>query len=160
MVATATGTLPTDLVTWCGPERRCVQTARALGLAPMTDPGLRDQDHGRWRGHELVQVEAAEPEAVHTWLTDPAAAPHGGESLLDLAERVAGWLDTRPAGRGVAVTHPAVIRAAMVRALGAPPESFWRIDVVPLAQVHLTARHGRWKLRCLPPAGTGTGWLF
>ncbi|OOL28057.1 histidine phosphatase, partial [Rhodococcus rhodochrous] len=50
-------------------------------------------------------------------------------------------------GRVVAVTHPAVIRAATVHAFGAPAAGFWRIDVRPLAQVRLHGRGGRWSLR-------------
>ncbi|GHH71109.1 phosphoglycerate mutase [Streptosporangium violaceochromogenes] len=132
----------------CAVERRCVQTARALGLRPVPDRLLADCDYGRWSGRTLAQVEAAEPEALVAWLTDPAAAPHGGESITALLARVAGWLSLRAPGRIVAVTHPSVIRAAVVHALGAPAQAFWRVDVAPLARVALTGRGGRWRLSC------------
>ncbi|WP_068924000.1 histidine phosphatase family protein [Planobispora rosea] len=129
-------------------ERRCAQTAEALGLRAGEDPDplLADCDYGRWRGMTLAEVEAAEPEALAAWLTDPAAAPHGGETILGLIDRVAGWLAGTAPGRTVAVTHPAVIRAAVVHALAAPARSFWRVDVAPLARVTLTGRDGRWRL--------------
>nr|BFE80044.1 hypothetical protein GCM10020093_026450 [Planobispora longispora] len=57
-----------------------------------------------------------------------------------------GWLSAAGPGRTVAVTHPAVVRAAVVHALGAPARSFWRVDVAPLARVSLTGRGGRWRL--------------
>ncbi|GII00057.1 histidine phosphatase family protein [Planobispora takensis] len=140
--------VPGGAVTVCAAERRCVQTAEALGLriesAP--DPLLAEYDYGRWRGLTLGEVEAAEPEALAAWLTDPAAAPHGGETVVGLLGRVSAWLATRGPGRTVAITHSSVIRAAIVHALGAPALSFWRVDVAPLARVTLTGRGGRWRL--------------
>ncbi|WP_433238298.1 histidine phosphatase family protein [Streptosporangium sp. CA-135522] len=130
----------------CAAELRCTQTAAALGLSADPDPGLADCDYGRWRGRTLGEIEAAEPEALAAWLTDPAAAPHGGESITALLGRVAGWLSRRAPGRVVAITHPTVIRAAVVHALGAPAPAFWRVDVAPLARVALTGRDGRWRL--------------
>jgi len=79
-------------------------------------------------------------------LTDPARAPHGGESIVELIERVANWLESLN-GPTVAVTHPALIRAAIVHALGAPPNAFWRIDVEPVTCTILHFRSGRWTLR-------------
>ncbi|PWW56899.1 histidine phosphatase family protein [Actinokineospora spheciospongiae] len=138
-----------------GPETRCAQTATALGLAASVDDRLRDLDFGAWRGRTLDEVAAAEPAAVTRWLTDPAAAPHGGESLADLVARVGGWLDERPTDPApvVAVTHPSVVRAALVHALGADPAAYWRIDVVPLSRTVLRGGPGRWSLRWLSPAG-------
>jgi broad specificity phosphatase PhoE len=46
----------------------------------------------------------------------------------------------------VAVTHPAVIRAAIILALDAKPLSFWRIDIPPLYRVRLRGNSGRWTL--------------
>ena len=90
-------------------------------------------------------------------MLDPAAAPHGGESLLALLARVARWLEARAGdgGRVVAVTHAGPIRAAVVQVLGAPPEAFWRLDVEPLSRTLLHARDGRWTVRAvnLPPRG-------
>ncbi len=65
------------------------------------------------------------------WLTDPASAPHGGESVQDLCGRIGGWLATAPEtdGRTLAVVEPEVVRAAVVRALDLPPTAFWRLDV-------------------------------
>ncbi|MEU3168086.1 histidine phosphatase family protein [Streptosporangium sp. NPDC006930] len=134
----------------CPAELRCVQTAAALGLRVEHDPLLADCDHGRWSGMTLGEVEAAEPEALASWFGDPGAAPHGGESITALLARVSGWLAVRTPGRAVAITHPAVIRAAVVHALGAPARSFWRVDVAPLARVALTGRGGRWRLNHLP----------
>ncbi|MFJ9687789.1 histidine phosphatase family protein [Streptomyces bacillaris] len=76
-----------------GPSPRCRETAAALGLAARPEPALTGWDLGRWSGRRLDEVGAAEPAAVAAWVGDPSAAPHGGESLRELVERVGGWLD-------------------------------------------------------------------
>lgn len=136
------------------PETSCCQTAKALGLTATVEDALRDCDYGDWHGHTLDEVTAAEPIAVTQWLTDPSAAPHGGESTLDLLGRVAAWLDGLPRGhhRIVAVTHAAVIKAAVVHAILATPQSFWRIDVPPLSRTVLSGHPGQWTLRTLASA--------
>jgi broad specificity phosphatase PhoE len=129
-----------------GPEERARQTAQLLGLHATTEPRLADLGCGAWCGQTL---RALGPADLEMWLTDPARAPHGGESIVDLIERVAGWLAslTHDASPTVAVTHPAVIRAAILRALDLPPKSFWRIDIAPVSRTVLHFRKGNWTLR-------------
>jgi broad specificity phosphatase PhoE len=129
-----------------GPEQRTRQTAQLLGLQATSEPRLADLDCGRWRGEPLERVR---PEELQLWLTDPAQAPHGGESIVNLIDRVAEWLQA-VAGAGertVAVTHPAVIRAAILLALDIPPKSFWRIDIAPVSRTVLHFRGQCWTLR-------------
>jgi broad specificity phosphatase PhoE len=131
---------------YCGPEKRSRQTAELLGLQASVDTRLADLDCGRWRGDVLGGVDSAD---LAIWLTDPTRAPHGGESVVDLIERVNGWMESLTArhARLVAVTHPAVIRAAVVIALDAPPKSFWRIDIAPASRTVLHFRGHAWSLR-------------
>ena len=133
---------------WCAPSRRTVETATALRLKAKVEPDLRDCDFGRWAGRSFDEVEAAEPEAVAAWTTDPAAAPHGGESVLDLLERVAAWLDTQSSAKGrvASVTHASVVRAAIVRVIGGAPETFWQLDVGPLSRTTLVHGGKHWLL--------------
>lgn len=143
-------------VAWTGPAARARQTAEALGLDAAVAPQLDECDFGAWRGRTLAELDTEDPVAVAAWIEDPAAAPHGGESLLALLDRVRGWLDAH-AGDGarvVAVTHAGVIRAALVCALDAPPRAFWRFDVAPLSRTVLHAHDGRWTVRGvnLPPS--------
>ena len=136
-------------VAWTGPAARARQTAEALGLDATVAPELDECDFGAWGGRTLAELDAEDPTAVAAWIEDPAAAPHGGESLLAILERVRGWLDAR-AGDGarvVAVTHAGVIRAALVCALAAPVVAFWRFDVAPLSRTVLHAHDGRWTVR-------------
>jgi len=134
---------------FCGPELRARQTAQALGLQQEISHALRDCDYGRWVGQNLDEVQASEPEGVLKWLTDPEVAPHEGESVAKLIERVGTWLDQlEGTGHTIAVTHPAVIRAAIVYILDAPLQMFWRIDIAPLSLTDLRFNGRSWTLRC------------
>jgi broad specificity phosphatase PhoE len=144
--------------TLTSPTLRARQTAAALLLDAIIDPALRDIDLGRWAGRSFADVEGAEPEALAAWTSRPDAAPHGGESVVDLADRVAPWLSARggQTGRIVAVTHPAVIRAAIVVAIDAGPATFWRIDIAPLCRVSLSGNGDGWTLRAIVPQSRST----
>ncbi|GAA2437694.1 histidine phosphatase family protein [Streptomyces macrosporus] len=133
---------------YCSPTLRCRETGEVLGLRPIAQPALRECDMGRWRGRTFREVAAYEPGAVDTWLADPQATPHGGESLLSFILRIGSWLDTRPGDDGLiaAVVEPTVLRAATVYALKAPPHTYWRVDAHPLSSVTLTGRAGDWML--------------
>ncbi|MGN8277545.1 histidine phosphatase family protein [Pseudomonas sp. SMV71] len=132
----------------CGPELRTRQTAALYGAEPQVEQALADCDFGRWRGLCVDDLLRTEPQAVHTWLDDPQAAPHGGESVARLCQRVDAWMASLQAwpGHVLAVTHPFVIRAALVTALGCPAASFNRIDIEPLSAVELRF-NGVWRLR-------------
>lgn len=131
---------------FCGPEKRTRQTAELLGLQAEVDGRLADLDCGRWRGDVLSGVLPAD---LAIWLTDPTRAPHGGESVVELVDRVRDWMESLTARRSrlVAVTHPAVIRAAILVALDAPPKSFWRIDIAPVSRTVMHFRGHAWTLR-------------
>ena len=109
---------------------------------------LRDMDYGTWTGRTFEDVQAHEPDAVAEWLSDPRAAPHGGESIVALMTRVGTWLDAQSgtAGKVIAVTHASVVRAAIIHAIKAVPLSFWRIDIAPLSVIRLSGSHSHWTL--------------
>ena len=142
-----------------GPERRAQQTAEALGLSAENVAELRDCDYGAWRGYTLSEVEQRQPQEVLTWLTDPSAAPHGGESILQLITRMGDWLKEQSAvDHTIAVTHPAVIRSVLVHTLQSPPSSFWRIDIAPLSLTDLRWNGRVWTVRssgCALPGSAG-----
>jgi broad specificity phosphatase PhoE len=133
---------------WSGPERRVQQTAESLGLSATVATGLRDCDYGTWGGREIGEVQSGEPDKVLNWLTDAAAAPHGGESIREVVDRVGRWMQEQcGTGHVIAVTHPAIIRAAIVCALDAPLQAFWRIDIAPLSLTDLRFNGRLWTLR-------------
>ncbi len=110
-----------------------------------------DCDFGRWTGRSLEDLASQEPDAVALWLSDPTFAPHGGESIAALVGRIGAWLESGAVrGKVVAITHTAVIRAAVVHVLAAPLASFWRIDAGPLSKIELRRDAVRWALRALP----------
>jgi broad specificity phosphatase PhoE len=156
--AALVGRLPEADRRWLSPELRTRQTAEALGLNASVQPALRDCDYGRWTGSTFDSVHAREPEAVAEWLRDPSAAPHGGESILQLLQRVAAWLaGEQPHHRhSIVITHPAIIRAAIVHAIEARPQSFRRIDIAPLSITRLSGTEGRWNLRSVGYATQST----
>ncbi len=144
----ASGYFPRAIRCLSSPASAARQTAEALGLSPLLEPGLRDCDYGSWAGRSLDSMWAEDPEGIAQWLDDPAACPHGGESVLALLRRVAAWLEGQDTSTGkmVAVTHASVVRATIIRVLEAPPHSFWRIDISPLSVTWLHRNHARWVL--------------
>ncbi|WP_445181412.1 histidine phosphatase family protein [Pseudomonas sp. McL0111] len=130
----------------CGPELRTQQTAQWFGAQPQVDQALRDCDWGRWHGQSIKDLQLSEPDALQAWISDPHAAPHGGESMAQLGERVQAWLLSLQGipGHVVAITHPFVIRAALIQVTqGAAPNA---IDVEPLSALDLRF-NGIWRLR-------------
>ena len=147
--------LPRRTAIITSPARRCRETAAAAGLEAEVDEGIAECDFGTWSGRSLADVNDDAPDGVRTWMLDPGAAPHGGDSLETFCARIARWLDAQAEhdGRVVAITHGEVIKAAVVHALGAPVLAFWRIDASPLAFTELHAHAGRWtvtRLNCAP----------
>jgi broad specificity phosphatase PhoE len=135
-------------VVYSSPVRAAVQTCLVAGHQPVLEPALADCDYGTWNDQTLTGIATEHPHAVHLWLTNPEATPHGGESLTALIARVGAWLERHAPAREeiLAFTHAAVIRAAHIHTLGAPPQAFWQVDVAPLSVTHLRTRAGRWTL--------------
>lgn len=122
------------------PLRRCRETAEAvalrLGLEVRIEEGLRETDFGAWEGLTFAEVSERHGPNLTTWLASPDAAPTGGgESFAEVAERVAATRDrliSRYAGRTVLlVTHVTPIKTLVRLALGAPPESLFRMELSP-----------------------------
>lgn len=131
------------------PEQRTRQTSHALRLTATPADELRDCHYGRWRGRKMDAIQTEDPRGIFAWLTDPRAAPHGGESLESLIGRVGRWMDEQQAVKhAIAVTHPAIIRAAIIHALQIPVHLFWRIDIAPLTLTDLRFNRDVWTVRC------------
>ncbi|MEU3956760.1 histidine phosphatase family protein [Streptomyces achromogenes] len=136
------------------PSARCARIAGALAVEATPEETLRDLDYGAWDGRPLRDIAARDPHGLSAWLTDPGAAPHGGESVARLCDRTAAWLTALPGGPGqlLTITEAAVIRASLVHALAVPARAFWQLRVPPLSTVTLTMREGHWTARLAPPA--------
>ncbi|AXI77321.1 bifunctional RNase H/acid phosphatase [Peterkaempfera bronchialis] len=119
------------------PLKRARQTAEAvadrLGLEVRIDEGLRETDFGAWEGLTFAEVQQRHPADLAAWLASPKAAPTGGESFAATARRVALSRDkllARHTGRTVLlVTHVTPVKTLVRLALGAPPESLFRMEL-------------------------------
>ncbi|MFF4443063.1 bifunctional RNase H/acid phosphatase [Streptomyces sp. NPDC001621] len=108
--------------------------AARLGLDVTVDDGLRETDFGAWEGLTFGEVRERHPEDLNAWLADPEAHPTGGgESFAETATRIAATRDklvAAHAGRTVLlVTHVTPIKTFVRLALGAPPESLFRMEL-------------------------------
>ncbi|MBM0274936.1 histidine phosphatase family protein [Micromonospora tarensis] len=135
------------------PAAAATQTAELLGLLATVDAVLADCDYGDWTGRSFEEIATEQPQALREWMSDVDRAPPGGESVASVRDRVGRWLDERRAAgqRIIAVTHPLVIRVALVHALDLPLATYRQLDVEPLAIVRLTSQGARWQLRLSPP---------
>lgn len=129
------------------PAAAALETAALLGIASSEEPALRDADAGEWAGRSIEEIGGA---AFAHWLAAPEPGAPGGEPLAAVRARVGAWVDGLGAGRTLAVTHAAVIRAAIAHALALPDASVLAIDVAPMTRVILS-RHGRWRLQAIVP---------
>ncbi|MCT2590167.1 bifunctional RNase H/acid phosphatase [Streptomyces sp. N2-109] len=120
------------------PLRRCQETAAAvagrLGLEVRTEDGLRETHFGAWEGLTFAEVRERFAEDLDAWLASPEAEPTGGgESFAAVARRVARARDkvlARHPGRTVLlVTHVTPVKTLARLALGAPPESVFRMEL-------------------------------
>ncbi|MFJ9853019.1 bifunctional RNase H/acid phosphatase [Streptomyces sp. NPDC101150] len=120
------------------PLRRCRETAGAvaarLGLEVRIEEGLRETDFGAWEGLTFAEVRERFPEDLDAWLGSAKAAPTGGgESFATVARRVSVARDkliARYTGKTVLlVTHVTPIKTLVRLALGAPPESLFRMEL-------------------------------
>lgn len=134
---------------WTGPSLRACQTAYALAADAIIREELRDQDSGEWTGLSVAAFQETQPEILAALAADPHAAPAGGESFADVNRRISPLMDELIALRGhtVAVTHAAIVRAAIVHVLGAPLSVFSSIDVEPLSMADFRSDGQRWMLR-------------
>lgn len=130
------------------PALAAQQTAEALNVPALIETDLRECDYGRWAGRQLSVIATEDPAGLSQWLGDPNACPHGGETLVGVIRRASCWLNGQLDHTGVisAITHASFVRAAIICALGAPPLSFWRIDISPLSVTWLHRSKRSWTL--------------
>ena len=129
--------LPRDAVWLTSHLARTRQTAAAIlaapggrhgAVEPLAVPDLAEQHLGDWQGLERKRFYAERKVGTHTlWFAPAHERPPGGESFVDLLERVhpvIARLTDEHRGRDiVAVTHGGTIRAALALALGLNPQA-------------------------------------
>jgi broad specificity phosphatase PhoE len=145
---------PTLAAIYASPQRRTRETAEYLAeacRAPLSaEERLDEVDFGEWTG---MAFEALAPDPRwRRWNEDRgrARAP-GGESLLDVQARMAGFLTfvaEQHAGAVIAaVSHADVIKATLAYALGLPLHFYDRFEVAPASISAVVV--GGWGLKVL-----------
>lgn len=121
--ALSASNLPGDAPVFSSPLRRCADLARRLSPTPVFDANLAEMDFGTWELRGWADIPRTE---VDAWAADlPGYRPGGGETVRDVARRVAAALDaigTCGAPRAVVVCHAGTIRLATTLARGMLPD--------------------------------------
>jgi broad specificity phosphatase PhoE len=128
----------------------------ACGLPIGLDPRLRETHLGEWQGRTVVEIERDYPGAIATWRSDPAWAPPGGESRIEVVSRsrpVVDELDVQladtTAATVVLVAHGGLIAGLVCGLLGLPTSSWPSIGGLGNCRWATLARredHPRWRL--------------
>jgi ribonuclease H / adenosylcobalamin/alpha-ribazole phosphatase len=122
-------------------RRTAEAVAEATGAALVVDHDLIEADFGAWQGLTFGQARHDWPDQLAAWMASPDAAPPGGESFATVALRVLAALDRLtgqyPRATAVVVSHVTPIKTLLCRALLAPPEAMFRmnLDVASVSRV-------------------------
>ncbi|MDF2979850.1 MAG: fructose-2,6-bisphosphatase [Actinomycetospora sp.] len=136
--------------------RTAEAVAKEAALVPRPEPRLRETSVGEWEGLTGGEVEAGWPGGLEAWRTDPAWAPPGGESRVDVARRAVPVVDdlvgelagTEEPHTAMLVAHGGTIIALTASMLGWPTSAWPSLQ--PLgncAWAILEHRVDRWRLR-------------
>jgi len=141
---------------YSSPLKRAVDTARfiseRIGLKPLVDHRLVELDYGQWEGKTLAEIRKNDPKALRAWEADPGrVAPPGGESGLEVQQRVMPFLDSLAAkhrkGRVAVVLHKTVCRLAICHVLGMSPSDYRRRLIMENAALNIIQpREDGWQL--------------
>jgi|UniRef100_A0AAU3HWN7 probable phosphoglycerate mutase len=126
---------PVDAI-WTSTMSRAVATAepacQALGLAPRSEPGLRECDFGVLEGRTFAEFELENPVRAKAYRADPvsypfpeaedprAAAARGTRALRRIAE-------IHPGERVLVVAHNSLLRLVLCTALSIPLGEYRRV---------------------------------
>ncbi|MGA7809822.1 histidine phosphatase family protein [Bradyrhizobium sp.] len=131
--------LPRNAVWFASNLMRTHQTAAAIWASGFPKPAamtqeaaLAEQHLGQWQGMNRAAFVASRPVGSH-WFADIDEPAPGGESFMDLYNRVCGVIDRinlEQAGADViAVAHGGTIKAAIGLALGGQPDKGLAFDI-------------------------------
>ena len=131
--------LPRQAVWHSSNLQRTHQTAEAIWATGFPRPAsmvqhaaFAEQNLGEWQGMNRAAFIAGRPVGSH-WFADIGEPAPGGESFMDLYDRVRGAIErinVEHAGKDViAVGHGGTIKAAVGLALGGQPEKGLAFDI-------------------------------
>ncbi len=118
--------------------KRAWETAELVAChhdAPLqADVRLREFDLGAWQGRTYQQIAERDPERLAAWNADRVTqSPPGGETLAQLAARVAALLEelhtTHSEGTIALISHGGTLRVLLCVVLGYPLKRYWQFEV-------------------------------
>ena len=138
---TLMGLKPTHII--ASDLERARDTAKALadiaGLSVSLDPDLRETFAGTWQGLTRNEIIERYPQDFAAWGGDSDMRPGGGETRLEVAERVTrgiakGLESVPPGGTLIVASHGGALRAALGRLLALDPSQWTALGVLANAQ--------------------------
>lgn len=138
---TLIGLKPTKIVS--SDLERARVTAESLanlaGLEVQTDPDLRETFAGVWQGLTRTEIIERFPQEFAAWGGDSDVRPGGGETRLEVADRVTRAIekalqDVPENGTLVVASHGGALRAGLGRLLGLAPAQWAALGVLANAQ--------------------------
>ncbi len=122
---------------YCSDLKRAIKSAELIAephsINPIIVPSLRERNFGIWEGMSFDEIKEKYPEKFDAWAGNPLKfSPMGGESTMEMKERVIGAFDTiitNHKGENVAmVAHGGVNRIVLCHLMGIPLENIFRIE--------------------------------
>lgn len=126
--------------------QRAWETAQAIAtphaLRVQAEPRLREMAFGHWEGLTYAEIQQRDAPALAAWERDQLhIAPPGGETLLQMAERVrAAYASIVAAGQDQTVgviAHGGSLQLLLCLVLGLSPQSYWQFAIAPASRSEL-----------------------
>jgi len=122
---------------YCSDLSRAVKSAEIIArphsLNPIIVPSLRERNFGLWEGMSFDEIREKYPIEFDAWAGNPLKfSPMGGESTMEMKERVIGAFDTiitnHKGENVVMIAHGGVNRIVLCHLMGVPLENIFRIE--------------------------------
>jgi ribonuclease H / adenosylcobalamin/alpha-ribazole phosphatase len=127
------------------PLQRARRTAEAVaevtGAPLVVYEEFVEAEFGAWQGLTFAEAAQKWPDELTAWMASPDAAPPDGESFATVALRVLAGLDRLIGEYGhqttIVVSHVTPIKTLVCRALLAPPEAMFRMNLDVASLCHI-----------------------
>ncbi|MEM7797758.1 MAG: histidine phosphatase family protein [Chloroflexota bacterium] len=132
---------------YSSPALRAHETAKLINNSLQAEISLDERlwelDHKNWEGKTIQEIYDQDPQAWEDWMNLKIEAPHGGETLEDVAIRARSWLtDLDKAYEGknhtlLVAAHGGLLQVMLCELLGTTRRNFWpyRFQNTGLAEV-------------------------